>query len=98
MKLLKLLPFIALAACSANGDYLGPSRAFDGSVSTITVDIDGHSSTFKRDEELPLGYLRSGQQEAYSTFSNSDGVNSTGLAAEIAACGADPECIKAALN
>ena len=80
---------LALAGC---GDYKGPIRAFDGSVSTVTVDIDGHSTTYKKNDELPLGYLRSGEQEQYSTYSNSvdGGVVATGLAAEIAAC-ADTE-------
>ena len=97
MKLLKLLPFIALVGCTATGDYLGPKRGFDGSIDTLTVDIEGHSTTFNKESELPLGYLRSGDQEAYPTYSSGE-VNATGLAATIAACEADPECIKAALN
>ena len=85
MKWTTILAALALAGCA---DYKGPSRAFDGSFSTLTVDVDGHSSTFKRADELPLGYLRSGEQEQYSTYSNSvdGGVVATGLAAEIAAC------------
>ena len=101
MKWLRWIPIVAglaLAGCAADGSYIGPKRAFDGSFSTLMVDIDGHSSTYNRHDELPLGYLRSGEQEAYSTFSNADGVNSTGLAAAIAACAADPDCIRAALN
>lgn len=101
---MKLLPFIALvgcsvalAGCAADGAYTGPSRPFDGSFSTLTVDIQGHSSAYKKADESPLGYLLKETQEQYSTF-NSPEVNATGLAAEIAACGADPDCITAALN
>ena len=93
---MKLLPFIALAAlagCSSSGFGGG----FDGSIDTLTVDIEGHSSTFDKESELPLGYLRSDSQEAYPTYSSGE-VNATGLAATIAACEADPECIKAALE
>ncbi len=97
MKLLRWIPIaLALASCA---DYKGPSRAFDGSFSTLTVDVDGHSSTYNR-EELPLGYLRSGDQQEYSTYSNSAeaGISATGLAAVISACEADPGCIEAAVK
>ena len=97
MKWVLIFAALSLAGCGADGSYIGPKRAFDGSFSTLMVDIDGHSSTYSREAELPLGYLRSGEQEQYSTFSSGE-VNATGLAAEIAACAADPECLKAALN
>ena len=97
MKWIAIVAGLALAGCAADGSYIGPKRGFDGSFSTLTADLDGHSNTFNREAELPLGYLRSGDQEAYSTFSSGE-VNATGLAAEIAACAADPECLKAALN
>ena len=88
MKLLRWIPIaLMLAGCAADGSYTGFDRAFDGSVTTLTVDVQGHSSAYKRAEELPLGYLGEGQEQ-YSTYSKSDeaGVNATGLAAEIAAC------------
>ena len=99
MKWIAITIALALAGCAADGSYTGFSRAFDGSFSTITTEVEGHSSAYKRDEELPLGYLGEGQEQ-YSTYSNSDefGVNATGLAAEIAACDADPDCIEAAVN
>ena len=93
MKLLPFITFAALAGCSASGFGGG----FDGSIDTLTIDIEGHSSTFNKGDELPLGYLRSGDQEAYPTYSSGE-VNATGLAATIAACEANPECITAALE
>ena len=75
---------VALAMLAGCGDYVGPSRPFDGSFSTFTVDIEGRSSAYKKGE-LPIGYLQSGKQEQYSTYRNRCGVVATGLAAEIAA-------------
>ena len=100
MRLLIWIPVaLVLAGCAADGSYTGFDRAFDGSFSTITVDVQGHSSAYKRAEELHLGYLGEGQEQ-YSTYSFSpdSGINATGLAAEITACDANPECITAALN
>ena len=86
MRLLIWIPIaLALAGCTADGGYVGPARPFDGSFSTITVDVLGRASAYKSADELPIGYLTSGEQEQYSTYRNRCGVVATGLAAEIAA-------------
>ena len=85
MKLLRWIPIALALALAGCGDYVGPKYPFDGSFSTLTVDIEGRSSAYKKGEELPIGYLQSGKQEQYSTYRNRCGVVATGLAAEIAA-------------
>ena len=100
MKHLGWIPIALVLALAGCGDYKGPSRPFDGSYSGITTTVQGHSSAYKKADESPLGYLLSETQECYSTYSSSaDGnVAATCLAAEISACGADADCIRAALN
>ena len=87
---------LALVGCTADGSYIGPARPIDGSFSTLTLDFKGRSSAYKSDER-PIGYLGEGQ-ECYSTYNSSaDGsVAATCIAAEISACGADADCIRAA--
>ena len=74
---------LALAGCTADGSYIGPSRPIDGSFSTPTLDFQGRSSAYKKGDGLPIGYLGEGQEQ-YSTYSNGCGVGATGLAHEIA--------------
>jgi hypothetical protein len=52
-----LILALALAGCSAAGDYIGTERGIDTEFNGVMYDMKGLSTTYKHNTESPLGTL-----------------------------------------
>ena len=94
------LGVLALAGCTSAGDFVGVVHGYIGEIDTpIGLTIDG-IPTILPDVTSQLGYERAidGRvRDAFSTLKTRE-LSATGLTANILACEADPDCLKAALS
>ena len=91
---------LALAGCTSAGDFVGVVHGYIGEIDTpIGLTIDG-IPTILPDGTSQLGYERAPDgrvRDAFSTLKTRE-LSATGLTANILACEADPDCLKAALS
>ena len=84
----------ALGACAGDGDFLGAGGI--GSVNTRFITLDNVPTVAPEGTEA-IGYSNGVIHGAYNTIKTAD-VTATGMAAIVIACGADQDCIVAALG
>ncbi len=91
---------LALGACSAAGDFVGSPHAYIGEIETpIGLNVDG-VPTIAPDGTSPMGFRRNADgsvEGAYNTVRTPE-ITITGIAAIVWTCGADQDCIVAALG
>ncbi len=91
---------LAVAGCSSAGDFVGSVHGYIGEIDTpFGLNVDG-IPTILPDGTSQLGYERAPDgrvKDAFSTLKTRE-LNATGLTANIIACKADPDCLRAALS
>lgn len=96
------LGVLALAGCSAAGDFVGSPHGYIGDIKTpIGLDIEG-VPTIVPDGTSPMGYRKTDAtiEDAYSMIKTPQ-ITATGPAAIITACAFTPEpgdCVSVALG
>ncbi len=97
MRFILIVAALTLAGCSSAGDFVGSPHAYIGEIETpIGLNVDG-VPTIAPDGTTPMGYRNGDIFGAYNTIKTAD-ATATGIAAIVVACGADQDCIVAALG